>query len=1300
MAGRFSRRSKIAGLVLLGLVMGAGMALAYLSFRPSPWVAERVSRAINRAWGNSCGFRVEIGTVVGSPFTRVSLTGVSFEHWSGGIRASVDTVQIDPVLLGLLRGKIALRSLILVSPDIRLLAGGRDDLQQESAFPASIGHLEIHRVIIRDARVEGGPLGRGEVVEEIDIEGFVRARGDHFAIRLDSGSGIWSRPGLRVNSLTGWLTRKGLVLRPKLTLQTPLSSVEIKGEIHLDSQQPSRLRVGLGDLFLDEIASADPRVPRWISGWLSGALYLTGSREAWEARVSLQGQIPEWPPGKVRAHVAGRRDSVAILELALEAENTRLSSNGMRVALESGCFEGNLDVRGLDLDRILRVEGAETDLNAAISFSGTGLGGSSPSVHLGVDLQPGTARGLGLGAGHIALEAGPGRIDVHEACAVGDGWEITGHGVWDRGENLQAEFVLDCASVREIGRALGQDLEGRGSVRFRAGGALDDLAGSAAMDFRDLCFEGVTVDTLLADVSFTGGNGPLGASCFFESRGIAARGMSGQKLVAHFSITGREIDEFHAVGQVDSVLLQVEGRMTDRDGVQTLTFTRAELSGTERLWKNGDDVQIVFSEDGMEIRPCRWQCTGGVIEASARIRSDGATDIAVHGTQMSLGAIANLAVPGRGLDGTAFVDVSVTGTRAAPSAQVSFGVDSLVVGGRNIDSVRGVFNLGTSRLDLDSLVVTMGGGRGEVRGSLPVQFALGGEGGSRFQIQGLGDVSLDVDGFPLAALASRTPESPDVSGLLHLDASFSGEPGGAQGVIEAMIEGARFRSFDLGQVQIRSAIRDQSLVIDRVEISSGPALAKITGALPLQGRPTFPWIAPAPSGVSLDVIVSQGRFTFLPSIKSSIFRESSGVYDLDLAVTGSLADPLLEGTMGVSGGRLLIGPLEEEVTNLEAGVVFDGHHIRVNRLGGNIGGGSLVAEILVTMDSLRVTDYRVGVNAARAEIASLLDDISAVVDVDLLVRPDTTGFGTVVPGYSGSVVVHHAEITRDLAGLGNGGGSALAPTYTSEFAIEADNNVWLRNSDAEIELEGSIRYKRDARGTRFLGDLESIRGRYFLYNNEFRITSGSIQFADVRDIRNARLEIHGETEVATEEGRERVSLDITGTLAKPYLAATSESGYSEPEIFRLLALGQRAAGPDGGAASPFSRTLARSWGKLLAKKFGSGLARSLGLDELEIEPGPGDPGDPGFVGGTRVGVGKYVSDRLYLKYEQSLAVNPLGGGTSVEAGAAVSRAEAELPDQQLLLEYRLSRSLSLDGEASMDNGKTHFNLDVKLRHRY
>ena len=277
-------------------------------------------------------------------------------------------------------------------------------------------------------------------------------------------------------------------------------------------------------------------------------------------------------------------------------------------------------------------------------------------------------------------------------------------------------------------------------------------------------------------------------------------------------------------------------------------------------------------------------------------------------------------------------------------------------------------------------------------------------------------------------------------------------------------------------------IRERTWVIHEIGVESGQAAGRIAGAIPLEVKRAFPWIAFGSDNASLTVEVDNGRLTFLPMLKRSVFKASDGRYDLDLSISGSLRDPLMEGHSSVRGGTLRLGPLGEDVTSVEAEVTLAGRQIRIDRLSGALGGGTLTARGAVMLDSLRATNYRIRASTERSEIRSLLEDVVGVVDVDLVVSPDTTDFAVVVPNYTGRVEVHQAEITRELPRTGERETSRGVPTWTAELAIEAGNNVWVRNSDAEIELEGSVLFKKSSLGTTFLGDVQTIRGRYFLYN--------------------------------------------------------------------------------------------------------------------------------------------------------------------------------------------------------------------------
>ncbi len=1297
MLDRFSKRSKAIGLILAGCLA----ALLLVVVRPSVMAPDRwadgVSWGINRFWAEPRGFRIALGQVTGTPLTQLTLVDVRVEGAGPLVSAHADTLRLKASLLGLLKRKIQLQSLVLVSPDV-VLTGPASSGKHVLGGEGSSG-LEIEDFLIRRGCIRGSLFGAERKVSELRVAGFFRVGEGGFALRLDHAAATLAPPDLEIRSLTGWLTGQGSHLRPQLALEIPGLSVTVRGEASLDPGVSSDLKIGVEDLALERIRTFTPSVPDWADGWISGALYFTGSPTAWETRVSLQGEVAGGPPAMVRGKVAVSGESVAIPELILEIGGARLVGRDFRVALDACRFDGNVEVRALDLRRVVPDVDTETDLNASGQVTGWGLGGFPDSIRMDLDLESSRAGRWSLTGGRIGGMLGRDRFDVSDLAVNGPGWRCVGTGAWRRDETMRAGISCDFTSLEDVGRCLQVDLGGRGALHVEMGGRPGDIQGRAAVDLEGLKVGPAAMDTLFANLVFGRRDGPLEVSGLAGGQNLHLGSVMARKAAVSFKALGRELEEFQAMSQIDSVLLQMEGRMTDRSGVRTVSFSRAEISSPSQLWKNAGRVDLILSR-GYELKPSRWECAGGSIEAQATVLPEGALDLVLRGEAVDLRALSEVFLSGRSLGGTLDLDTRVTGSLEEPRVQTVVGVYPLVVGPVTVDSVIGSLDLGSGRLGVDSLQIIVAGGRGDLRGFLPVDFALGGDGGSRFEIRGPGDVGLKVSGIPLETFGAGTPEAAPFGGYLDLVAAFSGRPENPEGEIQATVEGARFQSFDLGRVDLRGGVRNRTWVIDEIGIASGQATGRIAGTIPLETTRTFPWMGFGSADASLRIEVENGRLTFLPVLKRSVFQMSDGRYDLDLSISGSLGDPLMDGRLNVREGMLRLGPLAEEVTSMEAGVTLAGHQIRIDRLTGALGGGALTARGRVTLDSLRATDFLVRASAKRSEIWSLLDDVIGVVDVDLAVGPDTTDFGNVVPNYSGRVEVHQAEITRELPRSGKREAPTAFPTWTAELAIEAGNNVWVRNSDAEIELEGSVLFKKSSRGMTFLGDVQTIRGRYFLYNHEFRITEGTLEFADVTDIRNARMEVRAETEVATEEGRERVTLDITGTIAKPYLAATSESGYSEPEIFRLLALGDEAGAEDQGTATPFSRALARSWGRILARKFGSELARSLGLDEVEIEPGPGDPGAREFVEGARVGVGKYLSDRLYLKYKQSLAVNPLKGDSSGGSGGAVTRSEAELPDRQLLLEYRLSRSFSLDGEASVVNGKSYFNFDVKFRHRY
>jgi len=211
-----------------------------------------------------------------------------------------------------------------------------------------------------------------------------------------------------------------------------------------------------------------------------------------------------------------------------------------------------------------------------------------------------------------------------------------------------------------------------------------------------------------------------------------------------------------------------------------------------------------------------------------------------------------------------------------------------------------------------------------------------------------------------------------------------------------------------------------------------------------------------------------------------------------------------------------------------------------------------------------------------------------------------------------------------------------------------------------------------------LGDLETIRGKYFIYGTTFKIEKGSFVFDNIQKI-DPKLDflvsssLNGSTysvkDSMAQTGQE-VELAIVGTLSAPEIKPASGSPYSKEQIAELLAFHQRFSTGESGGGSLFQYKLAGSLGEAYANRFLENLAtRSIGVETFEIKPL-----EPGkfSLWESEVTVGKYISNKVYLRYTRRLTES-----TGQEGG----------------LEYRLSKRFYLEGNRDKQ-GLFHLGLNL------
>jgi autotransporter translocation and assembly factor TamB len=239
----------------------------------------------------------------------------------------------------------------------------------------------------------------------------------------------------------------------------------------------------------------------------------------------------------------------------------------------------------------------------------------------------------------------------------------------------------------------------------------------------------------------------------------------------------------------------------------------------------------------------------------------------------------------------------------------------------------------------------------------------------------------------------------------------------------------------------------------------------------------------------------------------------------------------------------------------------------------------------------------------------------------------------------------------------------------------------LKTEEMEVELAGDVTFHITEDYIGLSGETHTLRGRYAVLNTDFDVERAEVQFVNPADMFESVMDAEATTRVLDEN----VTFEVTGTVGVPIVVGRTESDMSEAEIYELLALRQKRPSDDG-TVDPnaedgvVSNAFLESWGALLATRFGRGLSREVGLDTFDVE----------VRGEERnVRVGKYLGPGVFVHYRERISQS---SDETLEV--------LESPERQLLLEYRLSEILQLQGETGVIQDDPYVNVDLKAEWGY
>ncbi|MGE5693397.1 MAG: translocation/assembly module TamB domain-containing protein, partial [Candidatus Zixiibacteriota bacterium] len=511
-------------------------------------------------------------------------------------------------------------------------------------------------------------------------------------------------------------------------------------------------------------------------------------------------------------------------------------------------------------------------------------------------------------------------------------------------------------------------------------------------------------------------------------------------------------------------------------------------------------------------------------------------------------------------------------------------------------------------------------------------------------------------------------------------ASFSGQISGLfenpKMELSVKVDSLKKKRLLLGDLSGRIRYADRKFQIESAVFESPYGSYQLSGFFPFDLALARREKRVLDEPMSLSLSASGKRFDLLNLMLSNV-ENLSGEFKLSLLASGTPERPEFSGEVSLVGGRLKLLELENPIENLNTELVLKNTRLLVRSFSGSSRWkgktGRVSAEGAMEFTSREEFGYDLRVRGERFPFSYEFDEMEGVANFDLTVSGQTP------PEVAGKIellsLVYSGDFAEETRTTPAFTSSELSSQWDFNLRLTALNNWWVKTSDVDAELKGDLYVLRRDGVYNFLGNLETIRGKYSLLGNSFKIERGVITYDDIAEA-NPKLDIAAVAKVRQprQDGAERapdteLRILIAGTLKQPEVKPDPSSPYSEQDIVFILASGN--ANPDSlfsATGGGFSKRLSVGGLSLATQSLQRAAARRLGVETIEFAP----EGNGNLLE-SRLTVGKYALPGLYIYGSSPLST---------------------FRGQELGFEYSLGRRFYLEGIKDRNN-LYRFNLNLR-----
>lgn len=355
----------------------------------------------------------------------------------------------------------------------------------------------------------------------------------------------------------------------------------------------------------------------------------------------------------------------------------------------------------------------------------------------------------------------------------------------------------------------------------------------------------------------------------------------------------------------------------------------------------------------------------------------------------------------------------------------------------------------------------------------------------------------------------------------------------------------------------------------------------------------------------------------------------------DLAISANIggtgANPVIDGAL-MTRDAVLESPITGmRLTELRSQARFNGSRLvfsQIHARSGKSGQVSGTGSLNFSLGKGVGIDMRL-----QADKAVMLerDDLGATVSGPVTIRSDGNGgvIGGTLDVVSSRFTMGRAAAVAQIPELqlieknSRGDDFASRPkeaNWRLDFAAKARNRLMVDGMGLSSEWSMDLKVSGNVTEPRIVGRADLVRGTYDFAGRRFDLTQGALRF-DGSVPANPTLDITASASITDLTA----TIRITGTSAAPEITFSSSPSLPEDEILSRILFGSAITQ----LSAPEALQLASAVGSL---RGGGGLdpinavRKAAGLDRLRIIAA-----DPTKGQGTSIGVGKYLSRRIYVE---------------------------------------------------------------------